>query len=106
MQKKILIVENLNYFVVYMSLRQGLIWEYLAILKCSCDVLEVSVTEILPDFVYEESAGLLIHLCGDHNRWAGGGDTYIIAVGSRRLTLSSPHRALLWFFLMLWWSGR
>lgn len=36
--------------------------------------------------------------------WWGG--TYIIAVGSRRLTLSSPHRALLWFFLMLWWSGR
>lgn len=50
-KKKILIVENLNYFVVYMSLRQGLIWEYLAILKCSCDVLEVSLTEILPDFV-------------------------------------------------------
>lgn len=50
-KKKILIVENLNYFVVYMSLRQGLIWEYLVILKCSCDVLEVSVTEILPDFV-------------------------------------------------------
>lgn len=66
-KKKIPIFKSLNYFAVFMFLVQTLIWEYLVILKCSCDVLEVSLAGTLPDFCVRGIIWLLIHLCRDHN---------------------------------------
>lgn len=75
-----------------MFLVQTLIWEYLVILKCSCDVLEVSLAGTLPDFCVRGIIWLLIHLCRDHN-WRACGEHICYCSGkqSTHPPFYSPH---------------